>query len=156
MPNDVNVPESVAWILYIDPDNAIAVGQYEIVYILKYENNKLHRINGPDYFNQSIMWQGKEIKIFDLDRFINLQNRETKNVLYEYIVIVPYIQDGHDVIFLGLKIINIPIKLKVKDTQQCDYPDNYAWGKLSSSCFYDEKYGTIPVLDVAKILSFLG
>ena len=157
MINDKNTPDAVAWILYINPDIAIALGQFEIIYILKYEKNKLKNINGPVFCNQSVLWKDKLIKVFDLDCFINIHNKDIKKILYEYIVIIPYIEDEKkDILFLGLKVINIPVKRQVKDTQQCDYPDNYDWDKLSSSCFYDEKYGIIPVLDLTKISASIG
>ena len=156
MPNDTNNAESIAWILYINPEIAVALGQFEIVYILKYEKNKLKNISGPEFCNQSILWQDKTIKIIDLDCFINLHYKKTNKILYEYIVIIPYIKNEQEVLFLGLKIINIPVKYQVKDTQQCDYPANYDWDKLSSSCFYDEKLGTVPIVDVTKIYGYLG
>jgi len=156
MPIDKNNPVSIAWILYINPDVAIALGQFEIIYILKYEKNKLKNIHGPKFCNQSIIWKDKTIKIIDLDCFIKFPDIKIKDILYEYIVIIPYMQDEKDVMFLGLKVINIPVKQQVKDTQQCNYPGTYDWDKLSSSCFYDEKYGIIPILDITKIYSYLG
>jgi hypothetical protein len=153
--NDKN-PVSAAWILYINPEIAVAIGQYEIVYILKHEISVLKNINGPDFCNQSISWQEKIIKVFDLNRLINNCDKNIKEILYGYIIIVPYISDDHETLFLGLKIVNIPLNLHVKDTQQCNYPDNYDWDKLSSSCFYDEKYGIVPILDINKIYSYLG
>ena len=155
MSGDNNISESTAWILYINPDIAIALGQFEIVYILKYEKNKIKDISGPEFCNQSILWQDKTIKVIDLDCFINIHNKNINKVLYEYIVIIPYIQDEGGVLFFGLKIINIPVKHQVKDNQQCDYPANYDWDKLSSSCFCDEKLGIIPIVDITKIYSYL-
>lgn len=147
--------ESSAWILYINSRIAVALGQFEIVYILKYENHRLKDVNGPDFCNQTILWQDKIIKVLDLNCFINLKINDSEKLLYEYIVVLPCIKKTGDITFFGLKIINIPIKLRVKDTQQCDYPDNYDWEKLSSSCFYDEKYGIIPILDLGKISNYL-
>lgn len=156
MPGDKNNAESVAWILYIHPEIAIALGQFEIVYILKHEKNKLKNIDGPDFCNQSILWQDKTIKVIDLGCFINPDFKNNKKRLYEYIVIIPCIRNGQEVLFLGLKIINIPVKHKVKDSQLCEFPADYDWDKLSSSCFYDEKLGTVPIVDVTKIYGYLG
>ena len=135
---------------------AIALGQYEIVYILKCENHKLKNINGPVFSNQTILWQDKTIKVFDLNSFINIKNKQDKQVIYDYIIVIPCVSDNQDIIFMGLKVMNIPVKIKVNDAQQCDYPDNYEWETLSSSCFYDEKYGIIPILDFKKIFNYVN
>lgn len=156
MPADKKNAESVAWILYILPDIAIALGQFEIVYILKYEKNKLKNIDGPEFCNQSILWRDKMIKVIDLGCFINSDILKNKKRLYEYIVIIPCLRRGQEVLFLGLKIINIPVKHKVKDSQLCEFPANYDWDKLSSSCFYDDRFGIIPIVDVSKIYNYLG
>lgn len=154
--NVKNDQESSAWLLYINPEIAIALGQYEVVYILKCENHKLKNINGPLFCNQTISWQDKIIKVFDLDCFINMKNNRDKNILYEYIIVIPCVNDNQNVEFMGMKIMNIPVKIQVKDTQLCDYPDNYEWVKLSSSCFYNEKYGIIPILDLTKVFNCIN
>jgi hypothetical protein len=54
----------------------------------------------------------------------------------------------------------LPVRIKVDDKQSCDLPDlpdlpdsPEAWSVVAISCFSQDTYGTVPILDLPRIFS---
>ena len=143
---------SNAWILPLDHNLNVAVGEYEILHLVHFP--ALFAVPGaPFYCRQVLVWQNQILPAMDLSAWLQgkAQQRDQKLV-----AIAAYTDpDTHATQYAGLILDDIPRQVMVDDSQACDLPDTEQrseWQRIAISCF-NHSERSVPIIDLTTVFS---
>ena len=151
-------PESCkAWLLPLFNGLFVAVGEYEIIYIINRWSQFYNVPGAPPYCNKLIIWREEAVPVFDLYGFVIERDavlKSKQDIRSQVIVIVAYVSGKNDIKYGSFSINALPLNIIVSNDLQCDFPQlQDIWESIASSCFKSKEYGQIPVLDIGRIFS---
>ena len=147
MDNSINTVNT--WLLQLNKDLNVAVGEQEIAHIL-HQPDLFSVPKTSDFCNQVLVWNKEIIPVINLNYF-NVQKiqYEVKNVV---VAILTYKGVNNMYQYGALILQNIPTLLTLKNINACDIPDNISdYRHLFISCLRSETEGIIPVLNTESL-----
>ncbi len=139
-----------AWLLAIDYDNKVAVGEFELVYIVN-QAEYIHVPQAPEYCSQIIIWNGKVVPVVDLSSWFT--SREQLDDC-KAIAILAYEGAKGEVQYGGLKLIDIPMLESVTNDQFCHLSQQkMKMEKISHSSYMSKNGEVVAILNIPSIFS---
>jgi len=142
--------EATAWIVHLDNNWCIAIGEHEMVHFV--EHPVCETIpHTPAHCQQILWWEGEILSVMDLTAWLTGQAVERAHAA---VSIVRWQEQSEAAPQYGaLLCTGIPQKVRVKDEQVCDLPvQPSGWKDVAISCFRHNGH-PIPIVDLPYIFS---
>jgi len=145
---ETEVDGVTTWLLPLDQAVNVAVGEYEFVHIVD-QPEYISIPRTPEYCKHVILWNENIVPVINLSSwFYGHEQSEDAGV----VAILIYNNSEGELLYGGIKLINIPVLDKVKNDQGCSLPGNAdKWKEISLSCFKSCNGEVVPILDVAAL-----
>lgn len=143
---------SDAWLLECGESLAVAVGDHEMVELVRSEH--LHRVPGtPAHCASVLVWQNEIVPVMDLGPLHGGAESPRDNA---YQCLLHYQEaSGAALQLLALQVVRAPERIRVDDAQFCEFPREHEHSRLRGitlSCFTHHARPVI-VLDIASLCS---
>jgi chemotaxis signal transduction protein len=156
MHNTADIPDlsCKAWLL---PTGAgtVAIGEYELIYVIAGWQRYMPVPRSPRWCRHVFLWQNHLLPLFDLEIYINPEQRNTDQNTSgsrDIVAVIAYENKQNEICYGGLKLGAPPSVRVVNNDEICDYPANYPdWDRIALSCIRDQDAGPVPILDIQKI-----
>ena len=146
-----------AWVLPLFNKLYVAVGEYEIIYIINRWSQFYNVPGAPPYCNKLIIWREETVPVFDLSGFIfgmEAMQKSEQDFRSNVIVIVAYESRQKEITYGSFSVNALPVNITVSNDLQCEFPQQLdIWESIALSCFKSTDYGQIPILDIGRIFS---
>jgi hypothetical protein len=139
---------SSAWILDFGAERRAAVAQRQQVHLV-HEPRTQALPFAPAAAQQLLMWNGHCVPVVDFGRWQHEAPTPQPGLLGVYAY--------HDAAlgshqFGALWLASPPVRVEVDDLQDCELPpERESWRLFSLSCFRDQRLGTVPIIDLARV-----
>lgn len=145
---------ATAWLLTLEADTVVAVGERELVHLV--EHPRLYpALEQPSYARWRVQWRNAFVPLVDLPALIS-GRRQPADAGPELVGVFGYRESDEMASSLGaLSLSDVPVRRRVSDEQACALPSSLkAWAPLTRSCFELEAV-VYPIVDLAAIFSRL-
>ena len=148
MQTELESADATAWLLSVDQVMNVAVGEYEFIHIVD-QPEFIPIPQAPEYCKNVILWNENIIPVINLSSWYS-GHEQTEDT--GVVAILIYTNTAGELLYAGLKLVNIPVLVKVNNDQACPLPENAAkWNKISLSSFKSSNGDTVPILDITAL-----
>lgn len=145
---ETEVEGASTWLLPLDQAVNVAVGEYEFIHIVD-QPEYLPIPQTPEYCKHVILWNENIVPVINLSSWFSGQKQSEDAGV---VAILIYSNSDGELLYGGIKLVNIPVLAKVKNDQGCSLPGNAdKWREISLSCFKSSNGEVVPILDVAAL-----
>ena len=142
------IDSASAWLLSVDHFTKVAVGEFEFIHIVD-QPEYFSIPRAPEYCKHVILWNDNIVPVMSLSSWNSgLEQTEGAGT----VAILVYKNFSGELLYAGVKLVSIPVLVKVNNDQACALPDSANnWNKISLSCFKSSNGDVVPILDVATL-----
>lgn len=143
--------DSSAWMMSIDGDRRVAVGDLELVHVLPDEPELFPVLEAPAHCREVFLWEGRVLPVFDLALWFGGEREKNDEIHLSVLRYRP--APGAPLAYGSLVIEGAPRQVLVSDRQACELPDGGGpWRHIAHACF-DHGGGPVPVLNLPRIFA---
>ena len=169
--------KTAGWVLSMKEGLVTAVGEMDMIYVFPFTPRIFSVPMTPRYAKGVIVWQQRLVPVLDLGAYLNARGQHEQPATAALESTGPVAASGvvpdselviDNVIALfafrletmseeswdlgALLLEKVPERVLVDDDDACDLPDaGIDWSGTAISCFHHEKYGAVPILDLAAL-----
>lgn len=139
---------STAWILDLGGERRMAVAQRQQLHLM-HEPQTQTLAFAPAHAQHLLLWSARCVPVVDFGSWCQGEATPAHGLLGVY----AYVDEaGSQHQFGALWLASPPVRVEVDDAQGCELPPELeGWRGFSLSCFRDERFGSVPVVDLARI-----
>jgi hypothetical protein len=151
-----------AWLLTIDNECHVAVGERELMHIIADEVEYVVAAGAPEGAGACIVWQNHQLPLFDVAAALRPDQAASGATVQPEIAsgraifaIAAYQHcNENQVKFGAIPVRALPERIEVADDSGCDLPPELAgWRVLAHSCFKHERLGAVPILNLVRVFA---
>ena len=145
---ETEVDGVTTWLLPLDQTMNVAVGEYEFIHIVD-QPEYISIPQTPEHCKHVILWNENIVPVINLSSWFSGHEQDEDAGV---VAILIYNNSEGELLYGGIKLVNIPVSDKVKNDQGCSLPGNAdKWKEISLSCFKSGNGAIVPILDVAAL-----
>lgn len=139
---------SLAWILDFGAGRRAALAQRQQLHLVHAPQVQPLAF-APDCARDLLLWNGRCLPVLDFGAWYGTGSTAARDLLGVY----AYHDEAGGSHRLGaLWLAAPPLRVEVDDAQACDLPPPCeGWRGFSLGCFRDERFGAVPIIDLARI-----
>ena len=143
------MPESSAWLLKLSKNDAIAIGEQELIHIIT-EPELLKIPKTMPHCQHIINWKNNVLPVMNILGLLHNQNTDISNI----IGIIAYKDPrSMSIQYSAIDLSFIPKKIIVNDNQACELSTTEEkWSQYTIASFKQQQK-VIPIVDLARLFS---